>query len=439
VTVAFDTGNHAAGAIARIGDDSGVLLAGPTIEQGWEILPAHRERWGDVPQLTAEQLVEALEVSGLCGRGGGQFPAARKLQTVLGQPAHRRAEAVVVVNISESEPASRKDRTIVTHRPHLLLDGAALVARALDVDDVVLYLHEDRGDAATTLSAAIAERNPAGLEDPGWRLATGPARYVAGEASAVISFVEGGPALPTWTPAPAAVAGVFGRPTFISNAETFTQIAAVALLGAQEWRTLGPDPWSGPILLTLSGSVTHPGEVVEVVGPTTIGRVLADVGGVRVPPAAVLIGGYAGTWVPGPVAWRQPLDRTGLTSAGTSIGCGLLAVLPDDACGLIETARVTSWLANEGAGQCGPCAFGLPRLGASFDALAAGSGRAVAELRKIAASVEGRGACGHPDGVVRVVRSALQTFADDVSRHRWGRTCGREDRTAVLVVPEEQS
>ena len=442
MTAAVETGRLTASVVSGVGDAHGLLLAGPSPDEGWEDLAAHRDRWGPFPRLDDGELPDLVETSGLCGRGGGQFPLARKLRVIRDQPAHRRAQAAVVVNLSESEPASRKDHTLATLRPHLVLDGAALAARDLGAGEVVLHLHGGSGrgvdgadDAVATLRAAVAERRTQ-PDDPKWRLSVGPARYVAGEASAVLSFLEGGPALPRWSPAPAAVAGLSGRPTLVSNAETFAQVAAVAALGAEQWRDLGPGPWSGPLLLTLAGAVDRPGEVVEVVGPATVGHVLAVAGGLREPPAAVLVGGYAGTWVPGPLAWRLPLDRTGLTTADASIGCGLLAVLPADACGLTETARLVGWLAGEGAGQCGPCAFGLPRLGDSFRALAGGAGRMVPELHRLAAAVDGRGACRHPDGVVRLVRSALRTFGDDVRRHRWGRTCAHAARTPVLPLPE---
>lgn len=433
MTAAYETAPGRS-AIGRVGDDNGVLLAGPV--DGWADLATHRTRWtGRRP--APGRLVDLIETGGLCGRGGGQFPFARKLRTLLDQPAHRRTAAPVVVNASESEPASRKDHTLLTRRPHLVLDGAALVAAEAGVGEVVLHLHDGADEAVRVLRAAIGERHAAGLDDPVWRLSLGPARYVAGEASAVLSFVEGGPALPRWSPEPAAVSGLWGLPTLISNAETMAQLAAMVELGPQEWRDAGPGPWSGPLLLTLAGCVTQPGDVVEVVGPATVGRVLAEAGGLHEPPAAVLVGGYAGTWLPGPVAWRLPLDRTGLASAGASIGCGLLAVLPADACGLAETARLVGWLAGEGAGQCGPCALGLPRLGTTFDALAGGAGRVVPELHRLAASVDGRGACRHPDGVARLARSALQTFAADLRRHRWGRTCEHAGRAPLLPLPAD--
>jgi NADH:ubiquinone oxidoreductase subunit F (NADH-binding) len=409
------------GAFSGLGEEGGVFLGGADATAGAESPQALDERLGPLPALSPAETLELVTDSGLCGRGGGNFPLARKLETVR---AHAAAgPAAVVVNISESEPASRKDRTLARFRPHLILDGAALLARTVGAGEVHLHLHDEEFAAMAALRVAIDQRRSARTGDPVWRFSTSPAGYVAGESSAVLASVEGGRPLPRWSAVPAAVGGLHSRPTLLSNAETFAHVAVLARLGADGWRALGPDPWNGPLLLTLQGGVRTPGEVIEVTGPTTIGEILAARGGLSAPPAAVLVGGYAGTWLPGALAWHLSVDRTSLGTAGATPGCGLLAVLPQQHCGLSESARIVSWLAAEGAGQCGPCAFGLPRMGTAFEALASGRGRAVDQLLRLAEEVDGRGGCRHPDGVARLTRSAISTFADDVRRHRRGRRC----------------
>src|SRR5204863_5091456 len=110
----------------------------------------------------------------------------------------------------------------------------------------------------------------------------------------------------------------------------------------------------------------------EITGPLTVGELLVAAGGLTSPPAALLIGGYAGTWMTGDRAWRLHVERAAMCAAGAPPGCGLLAVLPHGACGVRETSRLVSWLASEGAGQCGPCVFGLPAVASLFGDLAAG-------------------------------------------------------------------
>jgi NADH:ubiquinone oxidoreductase subunit F (NADH-binding) len=238
--------------------------------------------------------------------------------------------------------------------------------------------------------------------------------------------------------------GPSGRPTVVNNAETMAQVMLVihgaGLGGWTPWS--GPDPSGdggstpGSRLFTLVGAVPTPGQVFEVTGRATLGELAAHAA-VTAPPYAVLVGGYAGTWVDGRRAWSTPLDRASLEQVGASVGCGLIGVLPYGRCGLQETARLVGYLAGETAGQCGPCVHGLPRLARASAALAEGRmrRRGVRQLESLAAAVDGSGACGHPDGVVRLIRSALRTFESDVDSHLAGRACATVAQPAVFPVP----
>ena len=372
--------------IAALGDAHGVLLAGPF---GAESYAAHLHRLGPLP--VPPDLLETIERADLRGRGGGAFPFARKVRSVL----RMGAQPLVVVNGGEGEPASRKDRLLLTTRPHLVLDGAAAAARLLGADTAVVHLHAQNQQVVDAVRAALRERW-ATSDDPRWELSLGAGGYVAGESSAVIAQLEGAPALPRWSPVPAAQSGYRGRPTLLSNAETYAQVAVLA-------RGL---PWPSPFLVTVRGRL-HP-TVVEVVGSTTVGELLREYGGVVAPPAAVLLGGYAGEWISGADAWRMPLEPR---------GCGLVAALPSGACGLAETARLARWMSEQGAGQCGPCYLGLPRLADALDRVLRGRRGALDDVERLLTAVDGRGACAHPDGVARLVRSALKTFRPELAQH----------------------
>jgi NADH:ubiquinone oxidoreductase subunit F (NADH-binding) len=226
----------------------------------------------------------------------------------------------------------------------------------------------------------------------------------------------------------------------VTNAETVTQLAVIARIGPTGWNGLGAPSSPGPRLVTVAGAVPRPGRVLELTGQATLGDVLAAEG-VAAPPAAVLVGGFAGTWILGDEAWQTPFTRESLACVGAVPGCGLVAVLPHDACALTETARVVRYLAGESAGQCGTCVAGLPRLADSMEALADGRCRRrdVRRMTALAESVLGSGACAHPDGVVRLVQSTLQVFEDDVVRHLAGGACRSSDHPPVLAVPDPQT
>ena len=419
--------------IAGVGDRGAWLLAGPRAEEGPELLAAHLARVGAIQPFDRDRdHRSALRNSGLRGRGGGGFPLAAKIDTAMLAPG----TPLVIINGSESEPASRKDATILALRPHLVLDGAAVVAALAGSDEVVVHLHRGANRAATSMERAIAERRAAGLPDPRWRLSSGPSGYVTGEASAIASLLNGGEARPAFSAAPMARRGPSGRPTLVNNAETVAHVAMVARLGPVAWRAAGAPSSPGPQLVTLVGGVAQPGSVLEVVGTATMGMVLRAAG-LEQPPPTILVGGYAGTWIRGHEAWNCWMDHDHLGRLGASPGCGLIAVLPHRYCGLAETARLVTYLAGETAGQCGPCVRGLPQLAEACRSLANGTmrRRGLRRLLSLVEVVDGGGACSHPDGVVRLVRSALAAFADDVTLHLSGHTCAWSGSGPVFPVP----
>ncbi|MDX6392344.1 MAG: hypothetical protein QOJ73_3407, partial [Streptosporangiaceae bacterium] len=153
---------------------------------------------------------------------------------------------------------------------------------------------------------------------------------------------------------------------------------------------------------------------------------------------AVLVGGYHGAWLPAWQAAQMTLSNASLRPAGGFVGAGVVVALPADRCGVAEAARVTRYLALESAGQCGPCFNGLPRIATVLDELAGSrpDPRALAAIRRWAGLVEGRGACHHPDGTVRFVRSALHVFAEEIDRHEHGR-CSAPGGRPFLPVPAD--
>jgi NADH:ubiquinone oxidoreductase subunit F (NADH-binding) len=409
--------------VGTVGDPGTRLLAGPHADDGAEDIDQHLARLGPLglADMSPAELRSVIAESGLQGRGGGQFPIASKLDLA----ARSAGTPLIVVNGSEGEPASRKDRTLLSLRPHLVLDGAMVAAVSVGSREVVLYLHRSRADATSAVERAIAERSG----DPAHvRVIDAPMRYVAGETSAVVSYLEGNGALPRKRSIPVAASGVAGRPTVVNNVETIAHLGLIARFGPAWFREAGDARTPGSTLITIAGEFVRPLTVAEVVIPTTIGDALQSIDPTMRQPRAVLVGGYEGTWIAGNVAMVTPLSRGSLKACGASLGCGLIAVLGPGACGLKTTARLVRWLAGESTGQCGPCVFGLPAIAEVLERVSDGTADRgdVRRLRLLTASVHGRGGCGHPTGVVGLVDSALDTFRPEVERHLRGRTCGIE-------------
>jgi NADH:ubiquinone oxidoreductase subunit F (NADH-binding) len=183
--------------------------------------------------------------------------------------------------------------------------------------------------------------------------------------------------------------------------------------------------------------VRDPG-VREIEPGTPVSRMLELAGGTFTEPGALLIGGYFGTWAAAADALPLPFSAAGLAPVGAAPGAGVVAVLPASACGLAETARLTRYLANSSAGQCGPCVFGLDAIAGELERAAAGSGCDLSAVRRWLGQVIGRGACGHPDGTALMVASALRVFRAEIALHERGR-CSATSAAAVLPVPEHAS
>jgi NADH:ubiquinone oxidoreductase subunit F (NADH-binding) len=361
------------------------------------------------------ELIEAVAASGLTGRGGGGFPTAIKLRAV----ADSRGRTVVVANGVEGEPPSAKDRFLVAQNPHLVLDGAVAAAAAVGARDVVIALAEGAEHARTRMAAAIeARRSSAQVR---FQLVTAPDRFVAGEESALVQLLNGGPAKPTFVPPRPFERGVDGRPTLVQNVETLANIGLIARFGPAWFRELGTAAEPGTVLVTVSGAVRDPG-VYEVELGTPLRQIIQLCGDAPSSVAAVLVGGYFGSWL-GARELDSPLSEAGLRPAGARPGARALVVLGADSCPVVETARALRYLADESAGQCGPCTFGLPAMADAALSLARRQAqpRIVERLRTLAGLVEGRGACAHPDGAANLLRSALKRFPAEIDLHLQGR------------------
>jgi NADH:ubiquinone oxidoreductase subunit F (NADH-binding) len=411
------------------------------LPQSPEDLQAHLSRYGTVPYRGQPTLLIAdLEASGLTGRGGAAFPVHRKLAAVA---AAKGARKVAVANGAESEPASRKDELLLRIAPHLVLDGLQLAAEATGATEAHLYLHAAPGPQ---LLRALAERASRRLDHLPVTLTQAPPRFLAGQETALVNRLGGGPARPTFQPPRVSERGLGGAPTLVQNAETLAHLALIARYGPRWFRAIGTQQEPGSMLTTIYRPNAKP-EIHEVATGTPLRALLGDGDGPQA--QAWLIGGYHGTWLPLPQARDLTLDHASLRTFGAAPGAGVLAALPADRCGLAETARITTYLAAESAGQCGPCLNGLPRIAAALTELAnaelAGPGhhqQTRANLERWSGLVTGRGACHHPDGTVRFVRGALRVFAPEIDRHARGQCTaahhGATSRAPFLPLPDHR-
>lgn len=363
-----------------------------------------------------EALLAEVEESGVLGRGGAAFPLAVKLRTV--RAAHTRGhQTVVLANGEEGEPASVKDRWLLRHRPHLVLDGVRLAARMVGAQRVFVYVSDF--EAARAIDSALGEvgfDTFGGLEIS---IVTVEPGYVAGEETAAVRAVNGGPAKPTDKPPRPFQHGVSGHPTLVSNVETLANLPYVQRHGAAAYRSAGTAASPGTFLMTITGA-GRPPALYEVPHGMPFTDLLALHG---VSPDSVrgaLMGGYFAGLLNRDVLGTT-LDHETFRALGCGLGCGAIAILTDD-CPVAVAASVLAYFDRENAGQCGSCFNGTAAMAAVAGALRDGAATAedVARLQRWSVVLRGRGACATLDGAANVAASLLAHFPEIVEQHLAG-------------------
>ncbi|WP_052425191.1 NADH-quinone oxidoreductase subunit NuoF family protein [Streptomyces fulvoviolaceus] len=401
----------------------------PQLTSGFDLverldLPMHLRVHGPLEPLGGEQLARLAENINLRGRGGAGFPFHKKLRSVAEAAIKRGVRPVVVVNGSESDPTCRKDTVLINRAPHLILDGALLVAEALGAGALVIGV--TRESTQRSMEAALAERGLSNGRRSALRVSVqrNPSRMVTGAAASLIRSIDGGPAIPPGRKVSGSQSGVGGAPTLLSNAETFAQLAIAARIGPERYGNTGLYDEPGTVMLTVSGAVARP-MVIEV--PTGVPlRYVLQLAGAPPMPQGVLTGGYHGKWIDAATVNEAIVSRNSLDAVGGALGAGAILPITQETCPLGESLRVAQWLAEESAGQCGPCYLGLPAAARGLEDILNGGGPAALEaLKQVAKNVKRRGACSHPDGSAMFLESTIKAFADDLAAHVLGNGCGR--------------
>ncbi|OBI15331.1 NADH-ubiquinone oxidoreductase-F iron-sulfur binding region domain-containing protein [Mycobacterium sp. E2497] len=385
-------------------------LLGDQPGQGRETYPTYLDLGGYRPLADADELLGEVGGSGLQGRGGAAFPMAVKLRAVRDN-GRSAGGSVVVANGEEGEPASIKDRWLLRHRPHLILDGLRLAAAIVAADRAYVYLSD--AESASSVEAALAEH---AFGDVAIELINVAPGYIAGEETAVTRAINGGPVKPTDKPPRPFQKGVGGRPTLVSNVETLANLPYLQRHGSAEFRSLGTSSSPGTFLVTLTGGGRPPG-LYEVPHGLPFRELLAlhDVSPERVQGA--LLGGYFAGLLNRSVL-EATLDHETFRGLGSGLGCGAIALIADD-CPVAVAASVLAYFDRENAGQCGSCFNGTAAMAAVAGALRDGAATSedLDRLRRWSVTLRGRGACATLDAATNVAGTMLDQFPQAVARH----------------------
>lgn len=373
----------------------------------------YRAAGGYQPIDDAHRLLNEVDLSGLVGRGGAAFPLAVKLRAVA-ENGHRCGGAVVVANGEEGEPASVKDRWLLRNRPHLVLDGLRLAARMVSADRAYVYV-SDR-PAADAVATALDELDGQALGGLTVSMLTVEPAYVAGEETAAVRAINGGPAKPTDKPPRPFEQGVAGLPTLVSNVETLANLPFLLRHGSEAFRAEGTSTSTGTFLATVTGAGTLPA-LYELPHGLPFADLLALHGVPADEVHGVLMGGYFAGLLNRDIL-DTTLDHETFRRLGSGLGCGAISILTDD-CPVAVAASVMAYFDRENAGQCGSCFNGTAAMSAVTGALRDGIATEddLARLERWSVVLRGRGACATLDAATNMAASLLVQFPQAVTRH----------------------
>ncbi|OBF92041.1 NADH:ubiquinone oxidoreductase, NADH-binding (51 kD) subunit [Mycolicibacterium flavescens] len=382
-------------------------------EAGTEDYAEYTRAGGYRPLIDADALLTQVDLSGLLGRGGAAFPIGTKLRAV--HNAHQRgSETVVVANGEEGEPASVKDRWLLRNRPHLVLDGLRLATAVAGARRAYVYVSDS--PAANAVTAALSEVPPETFGATEIAVVTVEPGYVAGEETAAVRRINGGPAKPTDKPPRPFEEGVAGVPTMVSNIETLANLPYIHEHGAEKFRSVGTPMSPGTFLATITGG-GRPAALYEIPHGASFADLLHLHGVTNDAVTGVLMGGYFAGLVNTDIL-DATLDHESVRRLGSGLGCGAISILTDD-CPVAVAAAVMSYFDRENAGQCGSCFNGTAAMAAVTSALRDGVATQddVTRLERWSVVLRGRGACGTLDGATNVAASLLRQFPQVVARH----------------------
>lgn len=398
----------------------------------WDIEPYLRvggyDAWRKcVKELSHEQIVNELKQAGLRGRGGAGFPTGIKWDKVLN---HRITERYFVCNAGEHEPGTFKDRYLVKHHPHQLLEGCLIAAYTVKAKASFIYLNHEYVEERANLVKAMEQAKARGLLgknilgtglDLEIEIFEGQGSYVAGEETAMLESMQGRPAMPRQKPPfyPTDF-GLYGKPTLVNNVETLCNVPRIIKKGATWFTQVGTDKCPGTMLFSLSGAIKNPG-VYELPLGTPLRRLIEDCGG-GVPGGrkvkAVFPGGPSFSMVTADQL-DLPMDFDTLKKAGTGLGSAGVIVVDDGMCMVEQTLKFSDFFKVESCGQCPPCRMGTINLATVMAKIENGEGtqKDLDTLLQLCGFVKGTGYCTLVTGAAVLVQSSLKLFRHEFEEH----------------------
>ena len=382
--------------------------------------------------LTQDQVIATVKESGLRGRGGAGFPTGLKWSFM---PRQFPGQKYLVCNSDEGEPGTCKDREILQHNPHIVIEGMAIAAYAMGISVGYNYIHGEIFQTYERFEAALEEARAAGYlgnnilgSSFSFQLhaAHGFGAYICGEETALLESLEGKKGQPRFKPPFPASFGLYGKPTTINNTETFAAVPWIIRNGGQAYLECGKPNNGGTKIFSVSGDVERPGNY-EIPMGTPFSKLLELAGGVRKGRQlkAVIPGGSSAPVLPANIMMDCTMDYDSIAKAGSMLGSGAVIVMDDSRCMVKSLQRLSYFYMHESCGQCTPCREGTGWLWRMVDRLERGEGRPsdMDLLDNVTENIMGRTICALGDAAAMPVRGMLKHFRHEFEHHITHKTC----------------
>ncbi|MDB5684425.1 MAG: dehydrogenase subunit [Sphingomonas bacterium] len=401
--------------------------------QPWNLDSAiRRGDWDDTKALMArgqDQLIEDIKASGLRGRGGAGFPTGMKWSFMPKEPKPGKP-SFLLINADESEPGSCKDREIIRHDPHKLIEGALIAGFAMRARAAYIYIRGEFIREAETLFAAVAEAYDRGLlgknaagsgYDFDVFVHRGAGAYICGEETAQIESLEGKKGQPRLKPPFPAGAGLYGCPTTVNNVESIAVVPTILRRGPSWFAGIGRDKNQGTKLFQLSGHINTPCVVEEEMGISFRELIEKHGGGIRGGwdnLLAVIPGGSSVPLVPAAQIIDAPMDFDGLKALGSGLGTAAVIVMDKSTDVVRAISRISYFYKHESCGQCTPCREGTGWMWRVMERLREGNAdiSEIDMLDEVSRQIEGHTICALGDAAAWPIQGLIRHFRPELER-----------------------
>jgi len=417
--------------------------------QPWNLKAAQaRGDWDNTKDLIAwgqDKIIEEMKASGLRGRGGAGFPTGMKWSFMPKESKDGRP-SFLVINADESEPGSCKDREILRHEPHKLVEGALIAGFAMRARAAYIYVRGEYIREAEVLQAAVDEAYAAGLIgknaarsgfDFDVFVHRGAGAYICGEETAMIESLEGKKGQPRLKPPFPAGAGLYGCPTTVNNVESIAVVSTILRRGAAWFSGFGRENNKGTKLFQISGHVDKPCVVEEAMSIPFRELIEKHCGGIRGGwdnLLAVIPGGSSVPLVPAAQIMDAPMDFDGLKEIGSGLGTAAVIVM-DKSTDIVQAiSRLSYFYKHESCGQCTPCREGTGWMWRVMERMRTGDAdiSEIDTLYEVTKQVEGHTICALGDAAAWPIQGLIRHFRPEMER----RILEKQGRSTLLEAAE---